>query len=251
MPDACLLKLRKKYREQKPPIIYTCYMKYSILIIIGLLSLLLMGCDELQDNPDEQLENSIAQSFAYPSLEKQNHLIVGANNPVRINADGVPDSLLLVSALNINLSKTGAYTYNATTTETGVAEIIVDAPGFEMPLKYEFGVKTAPTPFAALNGRLGGSMPNGEFRAQTALGTVFKNFDFDVDCEVVGFEMVYVARRQDPVPVVNVGAQFTDRTAQLTQQAKPGDIYYFHNVKVRCPGDQSNRSVNSLVFNIR
>jgi hypothetical protein len=33
--------------------------------------------------------------------------------------------------------------------------------------------------------------------------------------------------------------------------AKPGDAYYFNNVRARCPGDVAGRKINSLVFQIK
>ena len=90
----------------------------------------------------------------------------------------------------------------------------------------------------------------GEFKAQGGLIATPAN-DAEASCDVVGFNLVYVPRRQDPVEVQNPGARYTSQASQLVQRAKPGDIYYFDNVRVRCEGDDVSRQANTLVFKIR
>jgi hypothetical protein len=34
-------------------------------------------------------------------------------------------------------------------------------------------------------------------------------------------------------------------------KAKPGDKYFFENVKAKCPGDAAGRSINDMIFNIK
>lgn len=94
-------------------------------------------------------------------------------------------------------------------------------------------------------------MGNGEFKAQGGVGAFLDNFDFDANCAIQGYNLVYVAKRQDPVEVINGGARYNDKSKRLVQRAKPGDIYYFDNVKAKCPGDIAGRTINSMVFNIK
>jgi hypothetical protein len=63
--------------------------------------------------------------------------------------------------------------------------------------------------------------------------------------------MTRVAKRQDPVDAPNRGARFGAQAARLVKIATPGDIYYFENIKARCPGDPAARKINSLVFKIK
>ncbi|MCB9081585.1 MAG: hypothetical protein H6555_07740 [Lewinellaceae bacterium] len=94
-------------------------------------------------------------------------------------------------------------------------------------------------------------MGNGEFKAQRGVIAVLNNFDFDARCEIAGFELVYAPRRQDPIPVINPGSTFNGQARDLIGQAKPGDSYYFNNVRARCPGDPASRKINSMVFTIK
>jgi hypothetical protein len=94
-------------------------------------------------------------------------------------------------------------------------------------------------------------MGNGEFKAQGGVGAFLDNFDFDARCQITGFNLVYVAKRQDPVQSTNGGARYTSKSSRLVSQAKPGDIYYFDNVRAKCPGDAATRKINTMVFTIR
>ena len=94
-------------------------------------------------------------------------------------------------------------------------------------------------------------MGNGEFKAQGGVLAILDGFDFDARCNIQGFNLTYVAKRQDPVPVVNKGPRFSAQAKRLVGRAKPGDIYYFDNVRARCPGDKAGRKINAMVFTIK
>ena len=96
-----------------------------------------------------------------------------------------------------------------------------------------------------------GALPSGTFKAQGGVGAWLDDFDFDAKCKIQGFSMTRVAKRKDPVDAVNRGARFSGTAANLVNMAKPGDTYYFDNIKAFCPGDKAGRKINSLVFKIR
>jgi len=62
---------------------------------------------------------------------------------------------------------------------------------------------------------------------------------------------MYIRKRQDPVSLKGTSARFSGDVANAVRQAKPGDQYSFTEVKVKCSGDQSDRRVNGLSFNIK
>jgi hypothetical protein len=97
---------------------------------------------------------------------------------------------------------------------------------------------------------MGGVMGSGEFKAQKGLFAVLDNFDFDAKCEIVGYQLVRVPRRQDPLIAANKGGGYNAEARGIIDQAKAGDTYYFENVKAKCPGDASGRDINQLVFKI-
>ena len=49
----------------------------------------------------------------------------------------------------------------------------------------------------------------------------------------------------------NAGARYNAKSKELINKAKPGDIYYYDNVKAKCPGDPAGRKINSMVFKIK
>ncbi|MEM1087441.1 MAG: GldM family protein [Pseudomonadota bacterium] len=105
---------------------------------------------------------------------------------------------------------------------------------------------------AVIGGRhLGGAIGNGEFKAQGGLGAISAVPSVDRDCRIQGYTLTYMAKRQDPVDSVNTGARYNAKSKRLVAQAKPGDRYFFDNVKIKCAGDTAGRRANSLAFSIR
>ena len=78
-----------------------------------------------------------------------------------------------------------------------------------------------------------------------------RNFDFDVKCDIVSYEVNYIAKREDPSAVVNIGAGFNPETQALINRAQPGIAYFFDDIKVKCPGDAASRYLSSLAFKIK
>lgn len=70
-------------------------------------------------------------------------------------------------------------------------------------------------------------------------------------CEMVSFQVTYRGKGQDAVAVTNTGGRFNPAAQAFIDQAKPGDVYYFDQVKVKCPGDKVPRDLGSLMFTIK
>ena len=77
---------------------------------------------------------------------------------------------------------------------------------------------------------------------------VLENFDFDLTCNLIDFEVVRAPRKGDPIVLKNAGVRFSQEVQQLIQLARPGDRYYFNSIKTKCPGDMANREIGSLEF---
>ena len=93
-------------------------------------------------------------------------------------------------------------------------------------------------------------MPNGEFKAQQGVAAVLDGFDFDAKCEIESFEVYRQAKRADAVSMKNTGARFSG-ARQLVDMAVPGDLFYFDEIKARCPGDAAGRKINSMTWKIK
>ena len=202
-------------------------------------------------------EYEVGERSVSVSALKMNVFYIGVDNPVGVSAAGVPSNQVKVSmsgggGCSIRKGGDGNYVVKATrpTKKGEFAYVNVSAPG--LTAKSEFRVKSIPDPKAKLGLNDGGTMSNGEFRAQRGVIAALENFDFDAKCSIAGFNLVRVERRGDPENAVNVGGSFGADAKRLVSQAKPGDRFFFENVKARCPGDTGPaRKINELVFSIK
>lgn len=196
-----------------------------------------------------EFEYEVGVRSATVSADKMNVFYVGVDNPVSVTVAGASSNEVKASCSGCTL-KGGGGKYTVTATKPGDATVNVSGGGLPNT-PFKFRVKRIPDPVARLSKSSGGKMGTGEFKAQGGVGAFLDNFDFDARCRIQGYNLTYVAKRQDPVESVNPGPKYNDKSARLVRNAKPGDIYYFDNVKARCPGDKAGRPINSMVFRIK
>ena len=190
------------------------------------------------------------------SATKMNVFYIGVDNPIEVSAAGVSSSEVKVNmggsgGGSVKKASGGGYVVNVTTpTRKGeFADIKVTAPGLQD--KKQFRVKRIPNPVPKLSGKRGGSMPNGQFKAQLGINPDLEGFDFDARCTISGFRLVRVAKRQDAETADNPGGKFKGAAASLIKKAKPSDKYFFENIKCKCPGDKAPRDLGTMVFNVK
>lgn len=201
---------------------------------------------------EKEFEYEVGERSVTVSAEKMNVFYIGVDNPVAVSAAGISSNELRVS---INggggtITKTGSANYNVRV-ETPTDDCRVNVTGGGLSDSKLFRVKRIPDPVARLGNKEDGSMGNGEFKAQPGLIAWLDNFDFDAKCDIQGFKLVRVPKRQDPIEVLNSGSRYGADAKRIVEAAKPGDTYYFNEVKARCPGDKAGRKINSLVFQIK
>ena len=201
---------------------------------------------------DKEFEYEVGERSVTVSADKMNVFYIGVDNPVSVSAAGVSsgDVRVSVSGGGGSITKVGSANYMVRVTQpTDDCRINVSAEGLRD--SKIFRVKRIPDPVARLGNKEDGSMGNGEFKAQGGLIAWLDNFDFDAKCDIQGFKLVRVPKRQDPIEVLNKGPRYSSDSKRIVNMARPGDTYYFFDVKARCPGDKAGRKINSLVFNIR
>ncbi len=191
----------------------------------------------------------VGQRSVAVSADQMNVFYIGVDNPVTISAAGVSSADVRVNFSGVKGTGRGSK-WNVTASRPGEAKITVSAKGKTLG-SFPFRVKRIPNPEARLSSKNGGAMGSGEFKAQGGVGAFLDNFDFKATCVVAGFTLVYVPKRQDAIEAPNNGATYKDKARRLVQRASPGDIYYFDNVRAKCPGDSATRKINSMVFKIR
>lgn len=203
----------------------------------------------------KEFEFEVGERSVSVSATKMNVFYMGVDNPVAVSAAGVPSNQVQVSMSGagggtISRNPDGTFNVRVTsqTKKDEFAYVNVSAPG--LTERREFRTKRIPDPVAKLSSSMGGVMGAGEFKAQRGLFAVLENFDFDAKCEILGYSLVRVPRRQDPQVEANKGGPYGAQCKGLVDQAKAGDTFYFENVKAKCPGDASGRDINQLVFKI-
>ena len=202
-------------------------------------------------NYKKEFEYEVGERSCSVQLDKMNVFYIGVDNPVSVSAAGVSSNDLKVTASGVTLNADGKSHYIVKATTPGEAKITLQGGGLPAT-SFTYKVKRIPDPIAMLGAKKQPSlMGNGEFKAQGGIAAVLEGFDFDAKCEIQGYKVSYVAKRQDPVEKTNSGARYNGDVSDLINKAKPGDIYYFDDVKARCPGDAAGRSLNSLVFKIK
>ena len=183
------------------------------------------------------------------SADKMNVFYIGVDNPVSVAVAGANSNEVKANCSGCTLTKSGSG-YVARVSTPGEATINVSGGGLPNT-PFKFRVKRIPDPVARLGKKADGLMGNGEFKAQQGIIPWLDNFDFDAKCNIDGFTLVRVPKREDAIESVNNGGRFNAKSQRLVQAAKPGDKYFFENVKARCPGDKAGRKINSMVFTIR
>ena len=196
-------------------------------------------------------EYEVGLRSATVSADKMNVFYVGVDNPITVSAAGISTNDLKVNVTNGVAKSRGNGKYDITVSNVGGTCTVTLTGGGLTASSFPFRIKRIPSPQAYIANQMGGAVGNGTFKAQRAIEPRLEGFEFDATCQIQGFVMKYIARRQDPEIVTNAGGSFTGQTRQIIDKAKPGDIFVFDNVKAKCPGDGAGRTINSLSFNIR
>jgi hypothetical protein len=178
-----------------------------------------------------------------------NVFYIGVDNPVAVSAAGVPSAQIKVSMDGGTIERSGGI-YNVRVNSPGKATVRVSAPGVTYSKEYK--AKRIPDPVPMLGGtQQGGNIGNGSFKAHSALIPMLKDFDFDAKCNMAGFTLVRVAKRQDPEVAPNAGATIGGNAKAIQNKANPGDKYIFQDIKCKCPGDAAARNLGQLVFEVQ
>lgn len=183
------------------------------------------------------------------SLDNMNVFYVGVENPVSISAAGVPTDQMKVTSTGVQLTKNSSGKYVVIPQKTGQATITVSGGGLP-PATFEYRVKRIPDPVVKLGDLTGGTVPIAHFQAQKGLIPFLENFDFKAKCDMRGFELVRL-RKGDAATATNQGGGFGSDARRLIDTAQRGDVFYFDNVKVHCPGDDYDRKMPGLIFTLR
>ncbi|MBK9328851.1 MAG: gliding motility protein GldM [Sphingobacteriales bacterium] len=190
---------------------------------------------------------TVAAPFATVSPTKMNVFYIGVDNPVQISAAGVSASKLNVTMDNGNISGSGG-NYTVRVTTQGKTNVNVSANGKSYGA-FPFRIKLIPNPIAKVSGMPGGRINAAVWKAQKGVIADLENFDFDAKFEVLSFNMFYQPKLQDPGIASANGPYFSAAMQAFVSKAKPGDIFYIEEIKVKGP-DGLSRKIPGIAFKI-
>jgi hypothetical protein len=87
------------------------------------------------------------------------------------------------------------------------------------------------------------------FKVQQGVQALLKDFLFEVGFQVLSFNMFYQPKLQDPGIAAASGAYFSPAQKGFMAKAKPGDIFYIEDIKVKGP-DGLSRKIPGIAFKI-
>lgn len=192
---------------------------------------------------------SLAQNTVSIANDKMNIIYTGVNNFLTLAVEGVKDKHLRIECENLKIEKRGTGKYMVKTSKVEIAEIIVFKKNKVLDT-IMYRVKRFPEPVALVGNKKEGIIRPKEFKVQKGVSSSILNFDYDINCVIISYDIIYVPKGKDPIKISNSGAKFTENALKNIQKAAEGDYYYFENVMARCPGDNKMRKINSMIFKI-
>lgn len=186
---------------------------------------------------------------------KMNVLYIGVDNPLRIAAAGIPAQELKVELIGEGTITGSNGDYIVNVRQPGEVKVRVSrVAGNETKLivDQQYRVKRIPDPTPKLDGKFNSkAISTEEMQATEGIQAILMNFDFDAYCEIIGFEATYLAKEADPISLNNVGGTWGSNVKELIKSVKPGDAFFFDDIKVKCPGDASPRNLGGMAFKVR
>ncbi len=182
------------------------------------------------------------------SADKMNSVYRGVDNPMTISFAGIADSDVTATAPGLKKS-TGAGKYNWNVTTVSGTEAIVSVTG-KLPdgtsvnSKKKFIVRDIPAPTASIRGKLNSSKGRAQDLAISSVNVEFPGFVYDVEVEVVSFEL-YVPGQ--PGMIVQ-GNKFDGKAQAAINKARRGDQIQIMAIKTKLKGGGSYRMQDSSPF---
>jgi len=191
---------------------------------------------------------------------KMNVFYIGVDNPVEVGISGIAADKVQaqISGGGGQMKKVGdgKFMVRVTGPPGSKAKVNIsgekpefDREGGSHTESKEFRVKKIPDPIAEIGGKTGGKMRTGEFKAQSGISAILKNFDFDAKFVVTKFDVTYAPRRNDLQIKSNGGPYFSGAVQGLMSQAKPGDAFFFDDIHAKGP-DGVERNIGGIALKI-
>lgn len=185
-------------------------------------------------------------------LDKMNVVYIGVDNPITVSSgSGAEKTSVIPSGGGISVAKgagPGKYVIKATTPDlkANLKVAVTGGKATDFPIR----VKRIPDPVPTLGGKLrGGNAQPGTLKAQTGIVPVLDNFDFEARFNVESYDMVF-ASKGEIFRATASGPLFSPQMLTFISRAKPKDVIYLEEIKVRGP-DGTPRKIGQIVFTVQ
>jgi GldM C-terminal domain len=144
--------------------------------------------------------------------------------------------------------------------DSGMFYINTDTVGlFELTVETKSGNESQileAIPFPNISTELGNhtngsKLGVGEFRAQMGVRARIIGTDMEASCEVLGFQIIRISRENEAQRAINQGGSITKANRPIFDAATPGDIYWFRNIRYRCPGAETPQLATDFSIEIK
>ena len=185
---------------------------------------------------------------------KMNVLYIGVDNPITVAAPGFDCGQLSVALTGPGqLSQLSDCRYNATVTEPGTVDVRIRGKrnGKTVDLLNKtFRVKKLPDPWPRFGDFRAGSITVEELSKIKGV-TVEQRTDYDITCEVLGYDITVIPRRSDPVVVMVQGATLSEQAKSLLATLGPGSALFVDDIRVKYPGEKEPRHIGGVSMKIK
>ncbi|MBS1592692.1 MAG: gliding motility protein GldM [Bacteroidetes bacterium] len=185
-------------------------------------------------------------------LDKMNVVYIGVDNPITVSSgSGAEKTSVTPSGGGMSVAKgagPGKYIVKATTPDlkANLKVAVTGGKATDFPIR----VKRIPDPVPTLGGKLrGGNAQPGTLKAQTGIVPVLDNFDFEARFNVESYDMVF-ASKGEIFRATASGPLFSPQMLTFISRAKPKDVIYLEEIKVRGP-DGTPRKIGQIVFTVQ
>ncbi len=184
-------------------------------------------------------EYIVARPTLTVAAEKMNLVYLGLNNPISVSVPGIPNERLTVTATNAILINNGNGKFMLNVNNGPKVDVTVFAT-MENGEKRNMGVmsfrvKRVPKPVARIaNITNEGNLSKGEFESQRGIFALYENFEFNVTCKVISFDMCYPSKGLYHIVPVK-GNQISDELHSIYKKLTRNNKVSFENIKAVGP----------------
>lgn len=227
----------------------------GVQTVRGTISLTVKGKTETQP---WTFNYTVGTAGASLQLDAMNVMYIGLDNPVTLSASGynIEDVSWDMPGATISKVSSGKYTVKVTTPNYQGVDYTISAKNKAGQVVKVGGgkmrVRTVPAPvikFASKTGSI--ILPANQAKAQLGLVAELENFIYNYRYTVSSFRFTRMAKGSDEEQYADVtGPTFGGSAAAqaLIKASKPGDVWYFENIKVIGQNTTNVRPVDGAVI---